>query len=64
MWCVSVLPLLVKLSTRSLPVQLYEPCSGGDATGFVSPPTVIVASSVTVETEKVREREVVLAEKP
>jgi hypothetical protein len=47
-----VLPLLVKVSDRSLPLQPYEPCSGEDVTGLVTPATVTVASSVTAETGK------------
>jgi hypothetical protein len=64
MWYVSVLPLLVKVRERSLPVQLYEPCSGEDVTGLVTPATVMVALSVTVVTGKVPESDVVLGEKP
>ena len=63
-WYVNVLPPLVKVSDRSLPVQLYEPCSGEGVTGLVTPATVMVASSVTVETGKVPECDVVLGEKP
>jgi hypothetical protein len=55
MWYVSVLPLLVKVSERSLPLQVYEPCSGDDVTGLVTPPTVMVALAVTVETGKLPE---------
>ena len=47
-----MLPLLVKVSDRSLPLQPYEPCSGEDVTGLVTPATVTVASSVTAETGK------------
>ena len=64
MWYVSVLPLLVKVSDRSLPLQLYEPCSGEDVPGLVTPATVMVASSVTVETGKVPESDVLFGEKP
>ena len=63
-WYVNVLPPLVKVSERSLPVQLYEPCSGEDVTGLVTPATVMVALSVTVETGKVPERDVVLGGNP
>jgi hypothetical protein len=55
MWYVSVLPLLVKVSERSLPLQVYEPCSGDDVTGLVIPATVMVALAVTVEAGKLPE---------
>jgi hypothetical protein len=61
---VSVLPPLVKFSDKTLPVQLYEPYSGEDVTALVTPATVMVAASVTVETVKVPECDVVLGEKP
>lgn len=53
----SVEPSLVKVSDRFLPLQLYEPCSGEDVTGLVTPATVMVALSVTVVTGKAPERE-------
>ena len=45
-------------------MQLYEPCSGEEVTALVAPATVMVASSLTVETGKDPECDVVLDEKP
>jgi len=61
---ISVPAPMLKVSDKSLPLQVYEPCADSDVTGLVAPATVMVASFETGVTRKVPDRAVVLAEKP